>query len=102
MLGDDAASQRIKYEFFTPGTRGRLQFTFSSNILHYVKYLKHVALAPICTQSEPTPWPNPNPDTTSKKATQYTIGTISSESISKLHATWYKKEDGKSIKFVPL
>lgn len=45
MLGDGY----IKYDPFTPGTKGRLQFTFSSDILHYVKYLKHVALAPICT-----------------------------------------------------
>ncbi len=95
MLGDG----HIKYDYFTPGTRGRLQFTFSSNILHYVKYLKHVALAPICTEYKPTPWPNP--ETTGKKAIQYTIGTKSLESISKLHGSWYKEEDGKSIKFVP-
>ena len=90
----------IKYDPFTPGTKGRLQFTFSSDILHYVKYLKHVALAPICTEFEPTPWPNP--ETTGKKTTQYSISTKSLESISKLHSSWYKKEDGKNIKFVPL
>lgn len=55
MLGDGY----IKYDPTTTGTKGRLQFTFSSDILHYVKYLKHVALAPICTEFEPTPWPNP-------------------------------------------
>lgn len=96
MLGDGY----IKYDPFTPGTKGRLQFTFSSDILHYVKYLKHVALAPICTEFEPTPWPNP--ETTGKKTTQYSISTKSLESISKLHSSWYKKENGKNIKFVPL
>ncbi len=95
MLGDGY----IKYDPFTPGTKGRLQFTFSSEILHYVKYLKHVALAPVCTEFEATPWPNP--ETTGKKATQYSISTKSLESISKLHSSWYKKEDGKNIKFVP-
>ena len=95
MLGDG----HIKYDSFTPGTRGRLQFTFSSNILRYVKYLKHVALAPICSKSEATPWPNP--ETTGKKATHYTIATKSLESISKLYGSWYREEDGKSIKFVP-
>ncbi len=95
MLGDGY----IKYDPFTPGTKGRLQFTFSSEILHYVKYLKHVALAPVCTEFEATPWPIP--ETTGKKATQYSISTKSLESISKLHSSWYKKEDGKNIKFVP-
>ena len=80
MLGDGY----IKYDPLTPGTRGRLQFTFSSDILHFVKYLKHVALAPVCTESEPTPWPNT--ETTGKKATQYSISTKSLESISKLHS----------------
>ena len=96
MLGDGY----IKYDPLTSGTRGRLQFTFSSDILHYVKDLKYVALAPICTESEPTPWPNP--ETTGKKATQYSISTKFLEKISKLHSSWYKKEEGKDIKFVPL
>ena len=76
-----------------------MQFTFSSYILYYVKYLKHVALAPICTEFEPTPWPNL--ETTGKKATQCSISTKSLESISKLHSSLYKKEDGKNIKIIP-
>ena len=77
MLGDGY----IKYDPLTSGTRGRLQFTFSSDILHYVKYLKCIALAPICAESGPTRWPNP--ETTGKKATQDSISSKSLESISK-------------------
>ena len=78
-----------------------MQFTFSSDILHYVKYLKHVALAPICTEFEPTLDLILLLITTGKKVTQYSISTKSLESISKLHSSWHKKEDGKNIKFVP-
>ena len=81
LLGDG----HIQYDPLTPEMRGRLKFTFSSKILHYVKYLKHVALAPICTESEPTPWPNPE---TGKEASQYAIASKSIESISKLHSSW--------------
>ena len=37
-----------------PQINARLEFTFSSKILHYVKYLKYNALAFICTESEAT------------------------------------------------
>jgi hypothetical protein len=37
-----------------PQINARLEFTFSSKILHYVRYLKYDALAFICTESEPT------------------------------------------------
>lgn len=36
-------------------TEGRLEFTFSVKNLGYLKYLKYVALASICTDSEPSP-----------------------------------------------
>jgi len=40
-------------------TQGRLEFTFSTKNIIYLKYLKFNALAFICTRSLPTPWPNP-------------------------------------------
>ena len=49
-------------------TEGRLEFTFSIKNLSYLKYLKYVALASICTDSEPSPWPNFKK--TNKKSTQ--------------------------------
>jgi hypothetical protein len=52
LLGDG----HIKYDpECTPHIHGRLEFTFSAKNLSYLKYLKYVALAPICTNSEPTP-----------------------------------------------
>jgi len=48
LLGDG----HIKYESeCTPHLHGRLVFTFSATNFSYLKYLKFVALAPICTNS---------------------------------------------------
>lgn len=38
-----------------PQINGRLEFTFSAKILHYVNYLKFNVLAPICSYYNPTP-----------------------------------------------
>lgn len=54
LLGDG----HIRYNPEEPNIKGRLEFTFSSNILHYVNYLKYNALSSICTKSKPTPWIN--------------------------------------------
>lgn len=76
-------------------------FTFSSKILHYVaKYLKYVALAFICTSSEPTAWPNLK--RTGKEATQYLFSTKRLPSFTQLYETWYKQVNGKYIKSLPL
>lgn len=83
-----------------PQINARLEFTFSSKILHYVKYLKYNALAFICTESEATAWPNPK--TTGKEATQYWFSTKRLASITLLYNTWYKEVDGKHIKILPL
>lgn len=47
----------------------RLQFTFSVQNLPYLRYFKFVVYALLCTNSEPTPWPNP--ELAGKAATQY-------------------------------
>ena len=39
----------------SPQINGRLEFTFSAQILHYIKYLKYDALAAISNESELTP-----------------------------------------------
>jgi hypothetical protein len=52
LLGDG----HISYDPNKPNINGRLEFTFSSKILHYVNYLKFIALSHICTTSPPTPW----------------------------------------------
>lgn len=83
-----------------PQINARLEFTFSSKILHYVRYLKYDALAFICTESEATAWPNPK--TTGKEATQYWFSTKRLASITQLYDTWYKEVNGKHVKVLPL
>ncbi len=83
-----------------PLINGRIEFTFSAKILHYVNYLKYHALASICTSSKPTPWPNP--ELTGKDPKQYWFSTKRLPAISNLHQLWYKAVDGKYIKILPL
>ena len=78
-----------------PLINGRLEFTFAAKILHYVNYLKFNVLAPICTSSNPTPWPNP------KEPTQYWFSTKRLPAITNLYQFWYKEINGKFIKVLP-
>lgn len=97
LLGDG----HINYDpLKAPGINGRLEFTFSSKILHYVKYLKFDVLNSICTQSEPTPWPNPI--TTGQEPTQYWFSSKRLINFNQLHSTWYKQIKGQYIKILPL
>lgn len=80
-----------------PKINGRLEFTFSAKILHYVNYFKFNVLAPICTYSNPTPWPRME----GKKPTQYWFCTKSLPAITNLYQFWYKQIDGKFIKVLP-
>lgn len=82
-----------------PGYNGRLMFTFAADILHYVNYLKFNILAPICTPSSPTPWPNPKEG---KEPTQYWFGSKSLPAITDLYYLWYKEIRGKWTKILPL
>lgn len=99
LLGDG----HLKYDpVNAPLINGRLEFTFSSKILHYVNYLKHDALAFISTESEATPWPNPR--LTGKEPTQYWFSTKRLPSITNLHQLWRhspKQIEGKFIKILP-
>lgn len=97
LLGDG----HIKYDpLKNPLVNGRIEFTFSAKILHYVNYLKYDVLASICTVSRPTPWPNP--ELTGKEPTQFWFSTKRLPAISNLHQLWYKVIDGKYIKILPL
>lgn len=97
LLGDGY----IKYDpLKNPLVNGRIEFTFSAKILHYVNYLKYDTLASICTASNLTPWPNPS--LTGKEPTQYWFCTKSLPAISNLHQLWYRVIDGKYIKILPL
>ena len=97
LLGDG----HIKYDSVkSPQINGRLEFTFSSKILHYANYLKYDALAFICTESEVIPWPNYIK--TGKEPTQYWFSTKRMLSITQLYDIWYKKVDGKYLKRLPL
>lgn len=93
LLGDG----HIRYNPEQPNVNGRLEFTFSSNILHYVNYLKYNALSSICTKSKPTPWI----DKTKNEITQYWFSTIRTAYISSLHINWYKKIESKYVKRLP-
>jgi len=55
----------------------RIKFTFTSKQIEYIKYLKEIIYAPICTLSPPTPYPN-KPGI---EPTQYWFGTRSLSSI---------------------
>ena len=78
----------------------RLEFTFSSKILHYVNYLKFNMLKEICNDTKPTPWPKDNPS-------QYWFSSISMPILQNMHDEWYKlnidKKDSsnKYIKILP-
>lgn len=96
MLGDG----HIKYDpINAPQVNGRLEFTFSANILHYIKYLKDNVLSFICNESKPTPWPNP--ELTGKDPTQYWFSTKRLPAISELHSIWYKNKGDKFVKILP-
>lgn len=96
LLGDG----HIKYDpVNNPLINGRVEFTFSAKILHYVKYLKFDVLALISTDSEPTPWPNS--ELTGKEPTQYWFSTKRLPYITNLHQVWYKEIDGKFVKTLP-
>lgn len=82
-----------------PQINGRLEFTFSAKILHYVNYLKFNVLASICTSSNPTPWSNPKLE--GKEPTQYWFSTKRLPAITNLYQLWYKQTDGKFIKVLP-
>lgn len=96
LLGDG----HINYDpEHAPHIHGRLQFTFSAKNLPYLNYLKFVALAPICRNSEPTPWPNF--EKTNIKPTQYWFGSKQLPFLSKLHLLWYINVKGKRKKILP-
>lgn len=82
-----------------PLINGRLEFTFAAAILHYVNYLKFYVLAPICTTSNPTPWPN---TVKGQQPLQYWFSTKRMPAITSLHSLWYKEIDGKYIKVLPI
>lgn len=99
LLGDGHISSgtgdRLKY----PNVHCRLQFTFSAQNLPYLRYLKFVVYAPLCTNSEPTPWPIP--ELTGKAATQYWFSTKQLPMLTELHKVWYKYVEGKFVKILP-
>lgn len=96
LLGDGHITLRTKKNL---EVSGRLEFTFSVKNLSYLKYLKFKALAYICTDSFPTPWPNLL--TGKKKPTQYWFCSKSFSFLGELHSSWYKKIEGKWIKILP-
>lgn len=95
LLGDGHISH---YPINKPLINGRLEFTFAAAILHYVNHLKFNVLAPICTSSNPTPWPNV---VKGKQPLQYWFSTKRTPSITNLHSLWYKEIEGKYIKVLP-
>jgi len=58
LVGDLLGDGHIRV-FNNSNGKGRLEFTFSIMNLPYLRYLKFGIYSELCTQSEPTPWPNP-------------------------------------------
>jgi hypothetical protein len=81
MLGDGHISRGDISKY--PNINARLQFTFSVQNLPYLRYLKFVVYASICTLTEPTPWPNP--ELTGKKVTQYSFSSKQLPMFTELH-----------------
>lgn len=79
--------------------KGRMEFTFSTDNLPYLNYLKFVIYSELCNLTKPTPWPNPK---TGKLVTQYWFGTRYLLLFKELHNQWYKKINDKNVKIVPL
>lgn len=82
-----------------PQINGRLEFTFSAKILHYVNYLKYDVLSSVCTNSSPTPWPNK--EITGKDVTQFWFSSKRLPYFTLLHSFWYKQINNVSIKVLP-
>ena len=78
-----------------PLINGRLEFTFAATILHYVNHLKFNVLSPICTTSNPTPWPK------GQQPLQYWFSTKRLSILTNLYFVWYKEIQGKYIKVLP-
>lgn len=97
MLGDGHISRGDISKY--PNINARLQFTFSVQNLPYLRYLKFVVYASICTLTEPTPWPNP--ELIGKKVTQYWFSSKQLPMFTELHKVWYKIFDGKFVKVLP-
>jgi hypothetical protein len=72
LLGDGhmrfSGRKRLSENEYNNRGNARMEFTFSTANLPYVRYLKFVAYSDICTISEPTPWPNPK---SGKPVSQY-------------------------------
>ena len=59
----------------------------------YLKHLRYNIYNDICTESNPTPWPNL--EKTGKNPKQYWFGTKSLISLTKLYKSWYKIKENK-------
>lgn len=91
LLGDG----HIRYDpLNNPQVNGRLEFTFSAKIIHYINHLKFGVLSSICTDSSPTPWPK-------EQATQYWFSSKRMLVFSELHSYWYENVDGIFVKILP-
>lgn len=92
LLGDGDISYDPIYKHLIPG---RLEFRYAATILHYVNYLKFNVLGPICTTSNPTPWPK------GRQPLQYRFSTKRLSAITDLYWFWYKEIEGEYIKVLP-
>jgi hypothetical protein len=81
-----------------PNTNAQLAMTLKSK--EYVDYLWQEIYKPICSNTPPHPWPNPN---TGKPVTQYHFASKALISLSKIHSQWYIWSDtaSKFTKIVP-
>lgn len=96
LIGDLLGDGHIRYP--SNGKTTRMEFTFSKDNLPYLNYLKFIVYSEFCTQSRPTPWPNPK---SGKPITQYWFSTRYLPIFKELHNQWYKEVSGKYIKIIP-
>lgn len=99
LLGD--GHLRFNHKKDDKGT-GNAQLAFTFKDFNYISHLKIVIYSHICTLAAVRPWPNPI--TTGKTPTQYTLSTKCLPILTLLHSQWYTWSISlqKYVKIVPL
>jgi hypothetical protein len=102
LLGDGHLRYTKKGVDGLPKPNANAHFAITLKSKDHIMYLWEKIYNPICTSTEPNPWPNPNSGR--GPVTQYQFASRTLKSISKLHKEWYIfNEDTKKFrKIVPL
>lgn len=101
MLGDGYIGFHKKDSIGKRKGYSNAHYGMTLKIKDYIYYLWNNFYKSICTNTEPTPWPNPK---TGLEIKQYNFKSRSLPSLTALHSKWYRWSDQEQryIKIVPL